>query len=603
MTDFNEIVNRRKLLQRAFILSTGAFAASVLPSSKALRLKGSTFEGLDFAPVAANTLDTVTVPIGYQWYPLISWGDPLWEGVPGFNQKTRGTGDSQEKCFGDNNDGMHIFDINGRSVMVVNNEYCNKKIIYGNRTSGLPETLDDLRKGIAAHGISIFEVVQNNGKWKVKKDSVFNRKITADSEFNITGPAAGTALLKTRDDPRGRMAKGTFNNCGSGRTPWGTYLSCEENFSNYFSSPSNPNKSLSIEQQRYGLKTKDKGYNWVLYQDRFDIEENPNEANRHGYICEVDPSNPNSKPRKHTAMGRMQHENCEVIIAKNQKIVAYMGDDQKGEHLYRFISKGKYVEGSTSNQNLLADGTLYTAVFNDNGKGKWVDLKNSGMSDADICVYTRLAATKLGATTMDRPEWVASNPRKVEVYCALTNNIERGVTDNQAINAVNPRKNNQYGQIVRWIPDGEDHTAEGFEWDLFAMAGNPSTETGLLKGSSNINRSNMFNSPDGIAFDSKGNLWIQTDGKYSDRGKFSGMGNNQMLCANPRTGEIKRFLVGPKECEITGLTWSLDKRTMFIGIQHPGEKNPDECHFPDGGEMVPRSTIIAITREDGGEIG
>ena len=194
------------------------------------------------------------------------------------------------------------------------------------------------------------------------------------------------------------------------------------------------------------------------------------------------------------------------------------------------------------------------------------------MSEPEIAIFTRLAATKVGATTMDRPEWVAVNPKKVEAYCALTNNKNRGVKDNQPINAVNPRENNPYGQIVRWTPSNSDHASGDFKWDLFVMAGNPETAEGLYKGSENINKNNMFNSPDGIAFDSKGNLWIQTDGKYSNSGKFAGMGNNQMLCANPRTGEISRFLVGPKECEITGITWSSDRKTMFVGVQHPGEK-------------------------------
>jgi secreted PhoX family phosphatase len=225
------------------------------------------------------------------------------------------------------------------------------------------------------------------------------------------------------------------------------------------------------------------------------------------------------------------------------------------------------------------------------------------MSDSDISIFTRMAATQVGATTMDRPEWVAANPNKVEAYCALTNNKNRGVKPNQPVNAVNPRVENPYGQIVRWTPDNNEHAADGFKWDLFAMAGNPVVGEGLMKGSENITKDNMFNSPDGIAFDSKGNLWIQTDGKYTNQGAFEGMGNNQMLCANPRTGKIDRFLVGPKECEITGITWSSDKKTMFVGVQHPGENNPDKCHFPDGGSSVPRSAIVAISRNDGKTIG
>ena len=275
----------------------------------------------------------------------------------------------------------------------------------------------------------------------------------------------------------------------------------------------------SPEQSRYGLKTQDKGYNWVMNQDRFDLVKNPNEVNRHGYITEIDPSKPQSMPRKHTAMGRLKHENCEVTISKNGQVVAYMGDDERGEHLYKFVSNGKYKKGASSNYDLLSEGELFVAVFNDNGSGKWINLKESGMSEPEIAIFTRLAATKVGATTMDRPEWVAVNPKKVEAYCALTNNKNRGVKDNQPINAANPRENNPYGQIVRWTPSNSDHASEDFKWDLFVMAGNPETAEGLYKGSENITKDNMFNSPDGIAFDSKGNLWIQTDGKYSNSGK------------------------------------------------------------------------------------
>ena len=602
MADFNDVVSRRKFLQGSFALGSGAFIAATIGPAKATSFL-SGFNGISFNPVPANGKDTITLPKGFSWHKVASWGDPLWSGVDDFDQITRGTGESQEGSFGDNNDGMSLFDIEGKSILAVNNEYCNRKIIYGNRASGLPETSDDVRKGIASHGVSIFEIEKKLGKWKIKKDSLYNRKITGDTKIALDGPAAGFYLMKTDEDLTGKVAKGTFNNCGNGRTPWGTYLACEENFHGYFSSPSNPSASIPPEQARYGLKTKDKGYNWVMNQDRFDLVKNPNEVNRHGYITEIDPSKPQSMPRKHTAMGRFKHENCEVSISKNGQVVAYMGDDERGEHLYKFVSKGKYKKGASSNYDLLTEGELFVAVFNDDGTGKWINLKESGMSEPEIAIFTRLAATKVGATTMDRPEWVAVNPKKVEAYCALTNNKNRGVKDNQPINAVNPRENNPYGQIVRWTPSNSDHASVDFKWDLFVMAGNPETAEGLYKGSENINKDNMFNSPDGIAFDSKGNLWIQTAGKYSNSGKFAGMGNNQMLCANPRTGEISRFLVGPKECEITGITWSSDKKTMFVGVQHPGEKNPDSCHFPDGGNSVPRSTVIAITRNNGRAIG
>ena len=186
----------------------------------------------------------------------------------------------------------------------------------------------------------------------------------------------------------------------------------------------------------------------------------------------------------------------------------------------------------------------------------------------------------------------------------MTNNKNRGVKpnaggDDTSANAVNPRVENHYGQIARWVPDAADHTANGFMWDLYALAGNPEVHDDVYGGSDNINAGNMFNSPDGLAFDHSGLLWIQTDGKYTNEGDFAGQGNNQMLAADPATGEIRRFMVGPKECEVTGLTWTIDRKTMCVGIQHPGERG--DSQWPDG--STPRSAVVAIRRDDGGLIG
>ncbi|MEM7429644.1 MAG: PhoX family phosphatase, partial [Pseudomonadota bacterium] len=414
-------------------------------------------------------------------------------------------------------------------------------------------------------------------------------------------------LLKTAADPSGTTSLGTWNNCGSGRTPWGTYLACEENFNGYFSSSSEEFQQTP-EQKRYGLRGKDWGYGWGKYDERFDMKKHPNEPHRAGYIVEIDPLDPNSTPKKRTALGRFKHENAEVVVARNGHVVVYMGDDERGEFLYRFVSEGKYSAGG-DNSDLLENGKLYVAWFNDDQTGEWRELSASatGMaSDAEVCVMTRQAASAVGATTMDRPEWVAANPARNEVYCCLTNNKNRGRKPNAGgdetpVNGPNPREGNKYGQIVRWIPKGGDHTAAGFEWDLFVVAGNPVVNPGDAAVTPNVTAENMFNSPDGLAFDSTGFIWIQTDGSYSNQDDFAGMGNNQMLVGDPGSGEIKRFMVGPKECEITGITWSPDKRTMFVGIQHPGEKG--DSNFPDGGQSVPRSCVLTVTRDDGGLIG
>ena len=390
-------------------------------------------------------------------------------------------------------------------------------------------------------------------------------------------------------------------------TPWGTYLACEENFNGYFSAANSDHK-VSPDLERYGVSASDWGYSWAKVDDRFDVALNPNEPNRHGYVVEIDPRNPEAPPRKLSALGRFKHENAEVVVNSDGRIVVYMGDDERGEFLYRYVSNGVYATGAETD-SLLEDGKLYVAKFEDTATGKWLELtpEATGMpSMADVCIHTRIAASALGATTMDRPEWVAANPKAPEVYCALTNNKNRGVKPNAGgdltpAGGPNPREKNLYGQIVRWRPAGGDHTSNEFEWDLYVMAGNPTVHSDDNAGSGNISDNNMFNSPDGIKFDSNGILWIQTDGNYTNEGEFAGHGNNQMLAGDPATGEIRRFLVGPNECEVTGLSWSSDKRTMFIGIQHPGEKG--NSHWPEGGNAVPRSAVVAIKRDDGGLIG
>jgi len=588
ITAFDEICDRA-LSRRGFLGGAVAFstAAFVMGTTSLTPFPSRAASRIMFNPVAANALDIVTVPEGYSWHIAATWGDPLWSMGKPFDQKTRGTGVSQESAVGDNNDGMSFYTDGDRHYLVVNNEYVNRSIMFGNRDSKLPETADDIRKGKAGHGVTVMEVAQRDGQWAIVTDSPKNRRITAETPMAITGPARGHDLLKTAADPSGTNVLGTFNNCGNGQTPWGTYLTCEENFNGYFSS-SDPEIEITPEFYRYGIGKKDRGYKWAMADERFDISKHPNEPNRFGYVVEFDPMDPTSTPKKRTALGRFKHENAEVVLNADGHVVVYMGDDERGEFLYRFVSAQKFSAGG-ENSELLADGTLYAAKFHDDMTGEWLALtpETTGMaSKADICIHTRQAASAVGATTMDRPEWVAAHPGRAEIYCALTNNKTRGKKPNRGGDATpaggpNPRDANKYGQIIRWRPVNENHTSDQFQWDLFVLAGNPTVHKDAYGGSANINAGNMFNSPDGLKFDSNGFLWIQTDGKYSNKGDFAGMGNNQMLVGDPATGDIHRFMVGPNECEITGLTWSRDKKTMFVGIQHPGERG--NSHFPDGG--------------------
>lgn len=568
---------------------------------------------MGFQSVAANTRDTITLPPGYRWRVLLAWGDPVLPGGVPFDDQTRGTAASQSLAMGDNNDGMSFFALGvNHAVMVINNEYTNYEYLF---LSGRCSSLEDARKAQAAHGVTVVELRCINGQWTAQPTAKLNRRITANTSMRIRGPAAGHEWLRTAQDPTGTHVLGTFNNCANGKTPWGTYLTCEENFNGYFGT-----QGAFIAQdahKRYGIASKDAGYNWHPFDERFDLVKHPNECNRFGWVVEIDPLDPTSTPIKRTALGRFKHENACVVINHDGRVVVYMGDDERGEHLYKFVSKHRYSpKNQTSNRHLLDEGTLYVARFNDIvegavATGQWLALTHgiNGLTSqagfanqAEVLIHARLAATTVGATTMDRPEWIAVHPNRAEIYATLTNNTDRGVKPNQAINGPNPRFKNIYGQIVRWRPMGGDHASVDFEWDLFVMAGNPSVHNDAMAGSANVSANNMFNSPDGLAFDASGRLWIQTDGDYSNAKEFAGMGNNQMLCANPHTGEIRRFLVGPVACEITGIAFAPDQKTMFVGIQHPGE-GLKPSHFPSGGDGVPRSCVVAITREDEGEIG
>lgn len=606
-------LSRRRFLTGTAAVSAGAFL-SLNPIAKAFAADKSS-PLLNFEAVPASTADAVIVPKGYKATPLLSWGDPIFPDAPEFDPSGKQDSNAQLGQFGDNTDGMSLFPISeDRAVIAVNNEYTNYDYLFDH--GGKAMTADDVLKSQAAHGVTVFEIVRQGGQWKLDRSGKRNRRITANTEMMLTGPAAGHALMKTELDPSGMKPLGTFNNCANGQTPWGTYLTCEENFNGYFGSTTGVD--LSDDHKRYGVKAKQSKYQWHNQDERFDVAKHPQEPHRHGWVVEIDPNDPTSTPLKRTALGRFKHENAALLINDDGHVVVYLGDDERGEHLYKFVSKNKYQAGnSAANRNLLEEGTLYVAKFDMDenelkGKGEWLELtygkngltKENGFNDqAEVLVFARRAATQVGATTMDRPEWVAVHPDNKHVFCTLTNNKHRGVKEGQPVGGPNPRKENHYGQIVRWLPNSGDHTSSQFEWDLYLIAGNPMVHKGnLYAGSDNISADNMFNSPDGIGFDKAGRLWIQTDGNYSNEGDFAGQGNNQMLCGDPMTGEVRRFLTGPIACEITGLTFSADQKTMFVGVQHPGEKGKPS-HFPQGGNSKPRSTIMAITREDGGVIG
>ncbi|TNJ41166.1 PhoX family phosphatase [Phaeobacter sp. B1627] len=602
--EFDQVVDRaisrRGFLGGTLAFGSGAavFGAGLMSSTTAARAAGSATFAFD--PIAIATDHAVHVPRGYKSQVLIRWGDALWSEAEGaYTPETGVSAALSDKVFGENTDGMELFDIDGREVIAVNSEYVNPKINLPAASEGVPQSADEVTLLKNLQGVTVMEIARGEAGYAVVKDSPLNRRITHETEMTLAGPLAGHELVKTSADPTGRRVKGTMNNCGSGRTLWGTYLTCEENFNGYFGATGE--MPAGEGYIRYGIGGTGR-YAYEKFDDRYDLSKEPNEPHRHGFVTEIDPSDPTSTPVKRTALGRFKHENAEMVQASDGRIVVYLGDDERGEYLYKYVSSGVYTEGAATD-GLLDDGTLFVAKFNDDQSGEWLALtpETTGMEAAEILCFTRLAASAVGGTTMDRPEWVACNPLRAEAYCALTNNKNRGVKpnaggDDTSVNAPNPRETNKYGQIVRWTPTGGNHAAEGFTWDLYVMAGNPTVYSNAYGGSANINAGNMFNSPDGMAFSSDGMLWIQTDGDDDNEGDFAGMGNNQMLVGDPESGEIARFMTVPNGAEVTGLCWSLDKTVAFVGVQHPGGSWPD-------GAGKPRSSVVSVWREDGAAFG
>ncbi|MBD8576225.1 PhoX family phosphatase [Pseudomonas syringae] len=593
------------------LLSRTALATGVSEANRTL---------LGFDGIATATADSVSLPPGYRASVLISWGQPLQADGPAFDPSGNGSAEAQEVQFGDNNDGMSLFPMPGhpdRALLAINNEYTNYRYLYAHGQA--PQSLEEVRKALAAEGVSVIEIARQNGQWQFVQGSRFNRRIHGNTPITLSGPAAGHDWLKTAADSSGRHALGTFQNCANGKTPWGTYLTCEENFTDCFGS-SDPQQAFDAGLKRYGVAAASKEIGWHPFDARFDVAKTPNEVNRHGWVVEIDPFDPESTPVKRTALGRFKHENAALAQTKGGRAVVYMGDDERGEFIYKFISRDKIdTANPKANRDLLDHGTLYVAQFDggDNnpdrpkGQGRWVELTHgkNGLdaaagfdNQAEVLIHARLAASVVKATRMDRPEWIVVSPKDGQVYCTLTNNIKRG-DDGQPVGGPNPRAKNQYGQILRWRETDDNASAMSFEWDLFVVAGNPVVHPGTPQaGSANINAANLFNSPDGLSFDAAGRLWIQTDGDSSNKGDFAGMGNNQMLCADPHSGEIRRFMVGPVGCEVTGISFAPDYKTMFVGLQHPGENGGSTFpeHLPGG---KPRSSVMVITREDGGVIG
>jgi hypothetical protein len=594
---------------------------------------------IGFAAIPISRADTVVVPEGYTWQVVNAWGDPIMAGAPPFMSDASQSAAVQAMQSGMFHDGMHFFPLprgsasSTHGLIGINYEYTDDNLLT---TDGMADwSAEKVQKSKNAHGLGVYEARLEDGRWRTVADSRYGRRITADTPFRIRGPAAGHPLMQTAEDPGGTRVRGTFQNCANGYTPWGTYLSCEENFTAYFVNDSGKIPRL---QDRYGIPTtKDGwGFRWHEFDERFDAVKHPNESNRFGWVVEFDPYDPNSEPVKHTALGRMAHEGAALSVADDGRVVYYMGDDDyrsKFEHIYKFVSTRPYVKGGgyAENSGVLDEGTLYAGRFNADGSGEWIELVQgrNGLtaergfpSQAEVLIDARTAGDVVGATYMDRPEWLAVHPLSKEVYVTLSNNTSRGKgkplhqPDPVGADAANPRAPNLMGHIVRWRETGGDPAATTFRWDVFLQAGEPTHADPLKRG--NVKGGVAFAQPDGCHIDARGVLWIQTDSSAQNMAQadWKLIGNNQMVAADPSTGEVRRFLTGPVGCEVTAVQLTPDLRTMFVNIQHPGEaplahpgrNDPSRpkaiSSWPDGpAGGRPRSATIAIRRKDGAVIG
>ena len=597
---------------------------------------------LGFTSVPINGLDAVTVPHGYTASVLYAWGDPVSDG-PDFAFDASQDWEAQAAQAGMHHDGIFFFplpkksDKSNRGILCINHEYTDQGLLF---TDGMITwTPDKVRKSIAAHGVSVIEVRRRKGVWSVVRPSRYGRRITGATPIELIGPAAGSALLQTADDPTGTVSLGTINNCGSGRSPWGTYVTCEENFNGYFGWDGA--YTPTMQQNRYGITAVGFNNRWHEHDPRFNVRLNPNEANRLGWMVEIDPYKPNSMPQKLTAMGRCKHESAAFATTRDGRAVVYSGDDERNNYIYKFVAALPWKKARKMGVSPLAEGTLYVGRFDageatgdEMGIGEWIPLDPStaglgDMSIDDILVHARVAGDLVGATKMDRPEWVTVAPDG-RVYVALSNNSRRGrattvpsENPNSVVDDANPRsatgQGNAYGHIVRWTENG-DADATTFTWDIFMLAGDPTAAAALaLNGyepGGNIN-GDIFGSPDGIWADDDGRIWIQTDISASALGlpgPYANIPNNMMLAADPETKETRRFLVGPKGCEVTGVCTTPDQQTMFVDIQHPGEPPGDVPTQPGAERAIsnwpdfradgrPRAATLVITKDDGGVIG
>ncbi|UFS94444.1 PhoX family protein [Nocardia huaxiensis] len=637
-------ISRRRLFQgsAAVVLAAGAGSALAACGSddteKAAAVQNpGTGVGTGFDPVAPNKEDAVVIPKGYEQSVVIRWGDPVLPDAPKFDFANQ-TAAAQAKQFGFNNDYSALLPIAGKDnsfLLIANHEYTTEPAMFAGYKADAP-TREQFEIALAAHGLSVVEVKGEQGSGKLTPVlGQYNRRITGTTEFTVTGPAAGSDFLKTSADPTGAKVLGTFNNCSGGVTPWGTVLSGEENFNQYFAGVI-ADETGQARGKRYGLGHPGAGQGemprkWETFDKRFDTAQEPNEANRFGYIIEVDPWDPAGTPVKHSAMGRFKHEAANIFVTADGTVVAYSGDDERFEYMYKFVSSKKIQPGDTAaarkaNMTILDEGTLYVAKLTGDhpdqidgtgkvpsaqgftGKGQWIPILETGadgkgrslvdgMTAAEVAVFTRLAGDKAGATKMDRPEDFEASPFTGKVYVALTNNKNRGDEGKAAVDEANPRKQNKNGQVLELV---DDHKGTSFTWSLLLVCGDPKEADTYFAGFDKTKVS-PISCPDNLAFDPHGNLWISTDGNAlkSNDGLFS------VVLEGANRGETKQFLTVPIGAETCGPIVTKDR--VLVSVQHPGELDGASAdkpgsHWPDGGTSQPRPSVVVVWKTNG-EIG
>jgi uncharacterized protein len=670
---------------------------------------------LGFTAVAKNLTDTITVAAGYTSTTLYRTGDPIAAGIAAY--KNDGTDTDMDKRSGDCHDGIEYFGLNAagtardplgssRGLLAMNHEYMTPLWLHPNgQTSGIRPKAE-VDKETAVHGCAVIEVRKGaDGKWTYPVDSTYNRRITPTTTMELSGPLRGNAGMKTVFSPTGEQTRGTQNNCGTGYSYWGTFLTCEENWAGYFFRAAGDDAKRSAKEitsiNRYGRRKAfntavppveinvASRYGWEsdrtgdLYQ-RWDMsslgastdgsDDYRNIANTFGFVVEIDPYDKTAPIKKRTAMGRFAHEAAVMPkLVQGKAVAVYMGDDSQNEYIYKYVSTATWnaADANATNRMAIGDkyldaGTLYVAKFNADGTGQWIALNIANplisgyatyafADQADVLLNARLAADALGATKMDRPEWGAVNPKNNDVYMTLTNNSSRTAA---ATDAANPRaytdtklpattlNGNVNGHIIRFSETGGEPAATSFNWDVY-LFGAESGADGATVNLSGLTADNDFSSPDGLWFsEATGFSWVQTDdGNYTDvtncmllAGMAGTRGDGVKTTVNypatattaaksvdtyvgkkPTAAELKRFLVGPNECEITGITETPDGKAIFVNVQHPGENTTQTnladptkwtSYWPDAVKGAagavpkrPRSATIVVTKNDGGQVG